>query len=147
MKVKRLRLGDEEIAVSVVNAVRLEEDAQGHMTDTDLMHGFLANECNYLIAAHHDDGTPLGFVLGYRLDRMDRSGDMMYVHEVGVVESRRNQGIGKAIMGEMIRICREERFLKMFLGTDRDNLPANRLYSAMGGVLGDGNAVGYWWRF
>lgn len=147
MKVRRLRVGDEELAASIVNAVRLEEDVQWQVMDAALMDGFLANESNYLVAAYDDDGTPAGFVLGYRLNRMDSIKNMMYVHEVSVVENRRRQGVGKAIMGEMIRICRAEGFVKMFLGTDKDNLPANRLYSTTGGIPGGGNAVGYWWNF
>lgn len=141
MIVRRLRPGDEELAASVVNAVRLEEDPQGHAADADLMKGFLANESNYLVAAYDDDGTPLGFALGYGLNRVDQARDMMYFHEIGVMQDHQGRGIGKAIMNEMVRICREEGLLNMFLITGDHDTPAVRLYSSTGGRRGGDDAL------
>lgn len=146
MIVRRLRPGDEELAASVVNAVKPEEERGGNVADIALMKGFLANESNYLVVAYEDD-IPMGFALGYCLPRVDRYKNMMYLHEVGVAEAHQGKGVGKAIMNETVRICREEGYMEMFLITGKDNPPAVRLYTGTGGVPGDDEPVVFCWDF
>jgi GNAT superfamily N-acetyltransferase len=147
MIVRRLLPGDEQLAADIVNAVKPADERDGDV-DARYMASFLADESNYLVAAYEEDGTPVGFAFGYSLPRIDRPMNMMYVYEVGVVEGRRNQGIGKAIMTEMVRICRDEGFMEMFVITGRENTPAMRLYSRSGGIAADDEqAVIFCWDF
>ena len=74
---------------------------------------------------------------------------MMYVHEVGVIHSRRREGIGKRIMQAMIHVCRKEGQLKMFLCTGVHNTSAIKLYTSVGGSPSpdDDPPLGFTWEF
>lgn len=58
---------------------------------------------------------------------------MMYMHAIEVLSEYRKQGIGKALMNELIRICKKNNFVKMFLITEKSNIPAITLYNVTGG--------------
>lgn len=144
MQVRRLGPGDEDFAVRLVKEVQLAE-GRPEVADFDYLKPLLTNPGVLIAAALEDDGTPLGFVLGYRLPRMDGRADMLYVHEVEVVAGRRREGIGRAMVEEMLRIGRAEGLLKLFLFTGRDNHPARSLYASAGGEP-DEKAVILWWN-
>jgi ribosomal protein S18 acetylase RimI-like enzyme len=146
--VRRLVTGDEELAASAVNTLKLEADGESHRVSADDMQRFLEGENNYLIVAL-EDNIPLAFVLAYRLQRVDRDKYMLYIHEVGVAENRRREGIGRSIMNGTAEICREEGFIKMFLSTGKNNLPAMGLYISTGGEPSpeDDPPEGFWWNF
>ena len=55
------------------------------------------------------------------------------MHDVGVHERARGRGVGKAMINEALRICREEGIMEMFVIADADNEPARRLYASTGG--------------
>jgi hypothetical protein len=54
---------------------------------------FLANSANYLIVAERG-GAVAGFVLAYRLDRLDRDAGQLFVYEVGVAPDHRRAASG-----------------------------------------------------
>ena len=104
---------------------------------------FLSRPENVLIVAF-DDGVPVGYLLAYLLDRVDRDQHMMFFYEIGVAESQRRQGVGKRLIGELKSICREADVMKMWVPTGRSNVAATRLYTSTGAVpLPSGDEVTY----
>ncbi len=146
--VRRLVPGDERLACTTVNALRLEAEGESHRVDVEYIGRFLRGENNYLIVAYEGD-SPLGYALAYRLQRFDMDKSMMYIYDVGVAENRRREGIGKKIINTAAQICRDEGLIKMFLGTGNRNLPAVRLYLSTGGEPSpeDDPPEGFWWSF
>jgi ribosomal protein S18 acetylase RimI-like enzyme len=60
-----------------------------------------------------------------------------------VVSTHQNQGIGKAIMKEMLRLGRELGCVNAWVLTDHSNDPANRLYKSAGGYADSDETVMY----
>ena len=144
--IRRLVPGDEAIACDVANHVKDEVLADTRFVDVAFMTRFLADDRNYLVAAC-EDSTPIGFALGYSLPRIDKDKAMMYMHELGVLESRRGEGIGKGLVDEMVRICRTEGFMEMFVITARDNTSAVKVYESAGGSAIEESDVVYCYDF
>lgn len=94
---------------------------------------FLSNENNYLIAYIENDEI-LGFVLAYTLQRYDGRGEMLYLHEIDVVESHRKQGIATKLMNEIKELKDKNGFDKIFLVTNKSNDAAVSLYESTGGI-------------
>jgi GNAT superfamily N-acetyltransferase len=80
------------------------------------------------------DEVPVGFAVGYMLDRIDRDQPMMFFYEIGVAESRRQEGIGRQLIEVLKGICRDENIMKMWVPTARSNIAATALYASTGGV-------------
>jgi aminoglycoside 3-N-acetyltransferase I len=91
-----------------------------------------------------DDGVPVGYLLAYLLDRVDRVQQMMFFYEIGVAASHRRRGVGTRLIGEVKSICREADVMKMWVPTGRSNVAATRLYASTGAVpLPSGDEVTY----
>ena len=82
-----------------------------------------------------DRGEPIGFVLAYELERLDRPQPMMLFYEVNVLESKRRQGVAKAMINHLKTICQERNILKMWVLTNKANQAAMRTYESTGGQL------------
>ena len=134
MIVKRLNADDAEIARTAIQKLKVETPAELRANlSTDYLHEFLSCEWNYFLAASIDE-QPVGFILAYRLMRVDRNQDMMLFYEIVVDEKYRNRGVGALMINELKRICRDEKILKMWVLTNRSNLAAMALYGQTGGI-------------
>lgn len=141
----RLKPGDEHIAAETVNLVKYEDMVSPNVAEEYLTQ-FLADDDNYLIIAIAN-GNVAGFVLAYRLARVDGARTMMYLHEIGVLSAYRRQRIGTALMEETKRICQEDGIIKMWLGTSESNTAAIALYEKTGGKRLGNDAAGFQWSF
>lgn len=106
---------------------------------------FLENPANWLFAAVKDD-VVIGFAYGYELNRLDNKGNMLHVHEVGVMDACQRQGVGYNLMTALKAACREKRISRFFLSAYRNNAGANALYKKLGGQVSEesqGNDVEY----
>jgi aminoglycoside 6'-N-acetyltransferase I len=92
---------------------------------------FLSGKANYLLA-YIEDARIIGLALAYTLQRYDGKADMMYLHEVDVIEPARRKGIGKALIENIRDLCRAEGIMKLFLITNKSNIPAVGLYESLG---------------
>lgn len=126
MDIKRLLTEDAIIACEISALFKSRHAGQEYMQK------FLSHESNYFIAAFEKE-KPVGFILGYRLERVDTLRPMMFLYEIEVIEPYRKKGIAKALVNELHKICKEHHYLKMFVVTNESNLPAMALYQSTGG--------------
>ncbi|MGB7054127.1 MAG: GNAT family N-acetyltransferase [bacterium] len=140
MLVKRLGIGDEILARQAINRLKTETplDVKDKLNSEYLEH-FLRCDGNYLLVAIIDK-EPVGFVLAYRLMRVDREQDMMLFYEIVVGEKYRHQGIGRELISQLKEICRQKKIMKMWVSADKSNVAAMELYRSTGGVENTGGA-------
>ena len=93
---------------------------------------FLADEANVLLLAYVD-GSPAGFVSGTVLSHPDKAHPELFLNELAVDEGYRGRGIGRALVAELWRVAQELGCRGMWVLTDDDNAPANKVYTAAGG--------------
>jgi ribosomal protein S18 acetylase RimI-like enzyme len=129
VQVNRLGIEDFELAVEAIRTVK--KPAANSTFSNEYFLNFLARTQNILIVAQHE-GVPTGFLLAYLLDRVDREQRMICLYEVGVSESFRRQGIGRAMIEALKVICKKENAMKTWVTTDRSNVAAFRLYQSTG---------------
>lgn len=91
----------------------------------------LADPRHHLVVAL-DRGVIVGFVSGVHYVHPDKPAQM-FINEVGTADSHRAQGVGKAMLGTMLDRARSLGCSEAWVLTDDDNLPARRLYGALGG--------------
>ena len=146
-KILRLREGDEDAAVRVVEDLKFRMDeVVGVSVEPAYMRTFLANDQHYFIVAYVED-EPVGFVFGYRLSRFDGRPPVMFLYEVGVAEHHRRRGIGRALVEELKRLAKADGCGKMFVPTNRSNEAAMALYRSTGGKEGAADATAFSWNW
>ena len=129
VQVRRLRTKDFDLAVQAIRTVKTPQE-QSSFSD-EYLRMFLARSENILIVATQE-GVPIGFLLAYLLDRVDRNQRMVCLYEVDVSEPCRRRGIGRAMIETLKITCRQENAMKTWVITNRSNLAAFRLYESTG---------------
>ncbi|MFF5278106.1 GNAT family N-acetyltransferase [Streptomyces sp. NPDC000133] len=109
-------------------------EAAGHLFDDPPRQGatesFLADERHHLLIAYVDD-VPAGLVTGVE---MVHPGTEMFLYELGVDESFRGQGVGRALVSALADLARERDCYGMWVITDEGNAAAPATYGHTGGV-------------
>lgn len=141
---KRLQVGDELLCARTINEVRTpynELDASD-----EYLAAFLTHADHYLIVAV-SDARPVGFVLGYRMARLQRQQAMMCLYEIDVLPAYQRQGIGTALITELKRLCMQDGIARLWLDTSESNTAAMALYQKTGGVRRSHDDAGFHWTF
>jgi len=99
-----------------------------------LVREFLADPRHH-IAAAFDDGVMVAFASGVHYVHPDKA-PQLFVNEVAVASTRRQQGLGKAVLLELLKAGRENHCTEAWVLTDDENPAALALYASAGGIEG-----------
>jgi ribosomal protein S18 acetylase RimI-like enzyme len=128
-----LRLGPEEAWLALEAVRTVKRPAAGPDLGVDGIRQFLSRPSNVLIVAVEAD-QPIGFLLAYLLDRVDRDQPMACLYEIDVLESHRRQGAGRAMVDALKAVCTQAAATKIWAITHRSNAAAVGLYRTTGAV-------------
>ena len=78
-----------------------------------------------------EDDRPIGFVSGVETTHPDK-GTEMFLYELSVAPERRNQGVGRSLVGALADLARDRGCYGMWVGTEPDNAAAIATYRAAG---------------
>jgi len=102
---------------------------------------FLDDPRHHIFVAIADDRI-VGFASAVHYIHPDKPPEL-WINEVGVVSSYQGQGIGKAIMKEILNLGSKLGCKNAWVLTDRNNEPANHLYRSAGGKSSEEDTVMY----
>jgi ribosomal protein S18 acetylase RimI-like enzyme len=136
--IRRLGPGDEE---AVLAAGALFDDAP----NPEATRRFLAEPGHHLLLASDAGGAPVGFVSGIEAVHPDKGVEML-LYELSVDEPARRQGVGRALTESLAALARERGCRGMWVGTEGDNVAAERTYERAGGRPA-GAFVSFEWSF
>ncbi len=101
---------------------------------------FFDNNDNVMLIATMDNSV-CGFLYAYFLERIETDTPMLFLYSIDVFPSFRRSGIGTALINELKTIAKDRNVGKMYVLTDKDNVPAMGLYRKTDGVRGDNDQV------
>ncbi len=131
VEVRRLQSGDEAAAIAGIHELKPAAERGGQDASPEHMRRLLADDRNHLYVARVQ-GRPAGYLLAYRFPRIDRDREMVYLYEIDVVPEHRRQGIGTEMIRRLKADCRRRQVLKVWVGTEADNVAARALYESTG---------------
>jgi len=137
VSVRRLGRGDEKLMLSAVDKIKSEGAVPKELSRLS-PERFLEAESNIFMAAIGDDGSPVGFLLSYRLPRIDTDRMMILIYELEVAHEHRGQGVGRKLLEGLKELLADDDILKMWVLTNRSNRAAVKLYQTCGGRFGGG---------
>jgi GNAT superfamily N-acetyltransferase len=77
-----------------------------------------------------DDGTVVGMASAVEYFHPDKS-PQLWINEVSVTQTKRNQGIGRLLVRALLETGNKRGCVAAWLGTERNNLPAQRCFGAV----------------
>lgn len=135
IEIKKLGIGDAATARSLI--LMFGDDRVNNegftLPSAEYTAAMLARADFHVIVAL--DGEDLvGGLTAYEMQMFKRPTTEMFLYEIEVAEPYRQRGIGKALIEKLIQICREKQIAEMFVGTEKHNRAARKLYESSGGV-------------
>jgi len=98
----------------------------------DYLRDLLSKEIFHILVALKDNAL-IGGATAYELDMYKKEVKEMFLYEIAVRPEYRGNGIGKALINGLKRICAERNIDEMYVGTTTSNRAAVKLYSSAGG--------------
>jgi len=132
-------------ASDIDSVVRMETDFRSGFIVRENAERFLRDPMNWLIACLSGDRI-IGFAYGYELNRLNGIGNMVYIHEVGVLPEYQRRGIGTELLRTIKRLCKSTGVCRFFLFTERSNIGACSLYGKMKGEEAHTDDVAYFFN-
>lgn len=105
---------------------------------------FLNNPVNIVHVAISDEKV-VGYVLAYRLNRIDNGKDILIIFHLFVLEDYQRQGIARTLMTRIIDYTNSEPLHYALLITQTDNYKARALYESLGGYSHPDDKEVYFW--
>lgn len=96
----------------------------------DALRKFLSEPDNLLLLAYDGDKIA-GAVIAHELKHPDGD-NHFYVHELDTHPDYRRQGVGRMMMDELVKISKNRGCAELWLGTETDNIAAQKLYESLG---------------
>lgn len=106
-----------------------------HPLDEQWTTEFFDDPRHHLIVAI-DSGIIVGMASGVHYVHPDKRPEL-WINEVGVAPSHRGQGIGGQLLRALLDVGRQHGCCEAWVLTNRDNVPAMRLYTGQKGVASD----------
>ena len=84
-----------------------------------------------------DDDKVIGGLTAYELPMFSKQESEMFLYEIGVEASYRKLGVATNLINALKKTCSEKAIHIIFVGTEADNTPAQKLYEASGAIEED----------
>jgi len=94
---------------------------------------FLKDANHFLVAAREAGGRIVGMATGVCYFHPDKLAPEMFINEIGVTETMRRRGIGKAMIRALVEEAKSAGCGGAWLALEEDNAAARALYRAAGG--------------
>lgn len=144
VQIKKLSFEEIELAKELILMFGFTEGSRHQVFSSDeYVREMLEREDFHVIVAL-ESGVLIGGLTAYEMKMFKRETTEMFLYEIEVAEAHRQKGVGKSLIEFLKNICVEKGIVEMFVGTEKENFPARKLYSATGGEA-DENSV--WFNY
>ena len=128
IEIKVLQAGDDRVLMKV------GAEVFDNPIDPELTREFLEDPRHH-IAVAIDDGVVVGFASGVHYVHPDKAPEV-WINEVAIAPTHRRRGLGKAVLRALFTVGSAHKCKGAWVLTDRMNVAAMALYSALGGTEG-----------
>lgn len=103
-------------------------DVFDHEIDPEYLSAFVDDPRHVMFLAV-DDATVVGMASGVEYFHPDKP-VQLWINEVGVAPSHRNQGIGRGLVAALVTFAEERGCASAWLGTASDNIPGQKCFGS-----------------
>lgn len=145
-EIKKLKPTEVSLAKELIVMFGFDDESEHHVFSSDeYVRKMLGRDDFHVIVALENERL-IGGLTAYEMKMFKRETTEMFLYEIEVAEAQRQKGIGKALIEFLKQICAQKGIVEMFVGTEKENFPARKLYSSTNGIA-DEDSVWFNYRF
>lgn len=145
MEVKKIK-NEIYLAKELIEMFGFDEESEHQVFSSDGYVRKMLERDDFHVVVALEDGKLIGGLTAYEMQMFKRETTEMFLYEIEVAETHRRRGVGKSLIEFLKKICAEKGIVEMFVGTEKENLPARKLYAGSGGAA-DEDSVWFNYRF
>lgn len=138
------RLSEKDLDLAKEGVSLFLEEGETVSSD-EVLRKLLQREDFYFVVATLERKL-IGRLIAYEFEFYKDNTREVYLYEVDVLEEFQNKEIGTKLIEFTKQICSEREVSCMFVGTEAENIPAQKLYAKTGGTF-EGNLPHYIYEF
>lgn len=132
-QIKKLDSNQVSLAKELIEMFGFDDESENQTFSSDEYVRKLLKRDDFHVIVALENGQLIGGLTAYEMQMFKRETTEMFLYEIEVAEEHRQKGIGKALIEYLKEICLEKGIVEMFVGTEKDNIPARKLYVSTGG--------------
>jgi len=105
---------------------------QRAIPDDQYLRALLGKTHFIALAALTEDGSTVGGLAAYELEKFEQARSEIYIYDLAVAEQHRRRGIATGLIRELQRIAKSRGAYAIFVQADLPDTPAIRLYESLG---------------
>ena len=131
-QIKKLTRNEGLLAKELIEMFGFDEESKNQTFSSENYVGQMLERDDFHVIVALQNGKLVGGLTAYEMKMFKRETTEMFLYEIEVAETHRQLGVGKALIECLKEICESNGIVEMFVGTEKGNLPAQKLYSATG---------------
>ena len=132
-QIKKLDSNQVSLAKELIEMFGFDDESENQTFSSDEYVRKLLKRDDFHVIVALENGQLIGGLTAYEMQMFKRETTEMFLYEIEVAEEHRRKGIGKALIEYLKEICLEKGIIEMFVGTEKDNIAARKLYVSTGG--------------
>mgnify|MGYP002777492972 CR=1 FL=1 len=144
IEIKKLNPDESGLALELIAMFGFDDEAGNRQFSSAEYVSQMLKRNDFHVVVALDAGKLVGGLTAYEMQMFKSRTTEMFLYEIEVAEAYRQKGIGKSLIEFLKQVCVEKGIVVMFVGTEKDNFPARRLYVSTGGEA-DENSV--WFNY
>ncbi|MFH1561347.1 MAG: GNAT family N-acetyltransferase [Patescibacteria group bacterium] len=101
---------------------------------------FVKDNKNYFLLVKKE-GEMAGFLIAYRLQRLDEKSSKVLIYEVEVAKPFRKMGLASKMIETILSMAKKDGAVEVWVPTNKSNLPAVALYQKTGATGQDSDDI------
>jgi len=133
--IKKLSANELDLAWPLIHQLHIEDqEVNPALPAESYLRSLLSSATFHVFVALVNDQV-VGGLTAYELPMFTKKVNEMFLYDIVVLESYRQQGIAYDLIAALKILCKEKNISIIFVGTSTDNEPAKKLYRATGGEM------------
>jgi aminoglycoside 3-N-acetyltransferase I len=131
--IKKLGAGGINLAKELFYFFQIDDDVANPVIPSDEYINILLLKDDFHIVVALQNETLIGGLTGYELEMYKEEINEMFLYEIAVMPDYRKNGVAKALIECLKKLCVTKGIKEMYVGTSVNNTVAMKLYKSTGG--------------
>ena len=134
-EIKKLAAEDIRLAKDLFLFYQVDDEVDKPLIPSDKYLTDILSRDSFHVIVALNNGVVIGGLTAYELDMYKEETTEIFLYEIAVEPLCRKKGVAKELIESLKKVCVSKGIREMYVGTEKDNYPAIKLYKATGGEM------------